>query len=85
MNINTLSIKNQDMNMRRCHIEVQFESGKTSFFKNQKKAISMNKISHRWYCWVYGTRILQKKLPPLRACTHAILCVHGPITPKQLV
>ena len=71
--------------MRRCQIEVQFESGKTSFFKNQKKAISMNKISHRWYCWVYGTRILQKKLSPLRACTHAILCVHGPITPKQLV
>ena len=58
---------------RRCQIEVQFESGETSFFKYQKKAILMNQISPKWYYWVYGTRILQKKSPPcVRALKHPL-------------
>ena len=42
---------------------VQFESGKTSFFKCQKKETLMHKINFKWYCWMYGARILQKNSP----------------------
>ena len=42
---------------------VQFESGKTSFFKCQKKETLMHKINSKWYCWMYGARILQKNSP----------------------
>ena len=48
---------------RRCQIMVQFESGKTSFFKCQKKETLMHKINSKWYCWMYGARILQKNSP----------------------
>ena len=49
--------------MRRCQIMIQFECGKTSFFKCQKKETLMHKINSKWYCWMYGPRILQKKSP----------------------
>ena len=49
--------------MRRCQIMVQFECGKKSFFKCKKKEILMHKINTKWYCWMYGARILQKNSP----------------------
>ena len=49
--------------MRRCQIMIQFECGKTSFFKCQKKETLMHKINSKWYCWMYGPRILQKNSP----------------------
>ena len=54
---------NVKYHMRRCQIMVQFECGKTSFFKCQKKETLMHKINSKWYCWMYGARILQKNSP----------------------
>ena len=71
--------------MRRCQIMIQFECGKTSFFKCQKKETLMHKINSKWYCWMYGPRILQKKITrsPVSG-DQVVRCCFDPLFPFQL-
>ena len=38
-------------------------AGRRHFSSARKKETLMHKINSKWYCWMYGPRILQKKSP----------------------